>query len=1536
MSCIFTYTNPITGEILTADSEKELIEMMNNKARTFEQLPESLINGLKGIEFDELKQSIENIQGLFKDIKNKLVNETKVKNNDPNIIAAFNYLKNLNLVELSNEFVAAKTLLSMLKEYNIIFKTLENNMLDIINNKDLSSEEKWQYISNSYQFSNAMVTVIDSINTFLTKNISADNDFSGLIGNSLSYFNSIKVKHDNFAVDYLTDWLWESFGDTVKSKSLFKEREQILEKAITKAEKENRLQNAEHYRKQLAKLKDKALTKESLKEYMLGLKGDSNLYSYWLEASIANADPIISSFSKKLMEKITTVRLKFINSILNPLAKEYEKFSKSHNRSKNNLKEFNKGLYEWVEVYEINREDPNNIKLEKNKYLQLNKWQDISYLNDQTKMLFDIELQKNKMKDLQKRMREARKYGDLDMEANLDVEYLDSLKVLKGLQKKLRTWQQTYLEQEYTKEYYEIMDSLSDAAKAALEEIDNDILLKEDELNRRYSDELALGLSKAYINKRRLFSEYDEHGVKKEGTALEIAKELQEYKTRKAVLYKEPNEEEIRLAKERYEKHKEAFENDLKNKMKVEKWTEAMADFVRKNWIARNSYYRIKPEFYEKRKKIIDRLNELRDTVKEDSELRQKLSKLTFFNKDKDGTILGELFSDNEVKDIKYIEEELESLKLKSEHKGITKAERVRQNEILKTNTKNLSIDLFIKDLYVQKRNEEADFLRAIGLKRVNFELSMTPKEKAIQEELSILFKELSELQMTITTDNYTVEYSKQYNLFKEVKLEVFRITGELDYFNRLTSVEQEKILFAEFSKSQWYVDNHFDKLVWNPETQEYTYEKHPIAIWRKVIPVDDSYIEKESPSFRYYENSIKDIYKNPNYKKDVFTGKPVLKENTIYDKRSNNFVEDATSRKIKNYPKDQATINALEYLTNQYSQLQESIPLRNRLGWNVPYFEKDKLELISEGKSGKLIENFKRKFRTTETDIDLGLGFDTSNDFNNVFQFIPVKYKNKIEEDLVSYDIWGAIAKFGHHSMLRDQFTEMLPKAKSLLELVKSSKDFPNIETEDKNFKKIIGYFTNIGNKKNVRADNLEEIIKTVMFGELEKVSKGSINWNKVTNNMNFVASLNTLAWNIPGATVNFLSGKMQKIIEAAGGKDLNFNDYKNGQKLYYTHVNGFMKDFINLKEGDKSDIGQMVDYWGVLQGEFEESIGSNFKETQLKTVFNSFGYSMYIRKAGEHELQISLWMSLMSKTIVSYDGKIMSLFDAYKLLKSNKNSLSIEDHEGLIKKVSLVDNKYVTTDNWTYKDEIDLMLKIQKINIDLNGNYAKLNKAVAEKYALGKAIFFFRKYLVPFAMRRFGTRRLDILKDEESEGYYSTSYRAMLKPIFTNPYRFFKEKEWDWENLTEYEKANLRKFFTESALIVLFMLLISTIGDEPDELKDHNFLTLHFLFLLKKVRSETEQLNPLFGLREINAIVRSPSVAYSQTVARFSDIFAYTYYHIGDPDKAYYQKDTGGFWEKGDSKALAASLKLIGFNGKTFYPKELIEGFEYGQRAR
>tara|TARA_B100000900_G_scaffold394849_1_gene392672 strand:- start:508 stop:1113 length:606 start_codon:yes stop_codon:yes gene_type:complete len=194
------------------------------------------------------------------------------------------------------------------------------------------------------------------------------------------------------------------------------------------------------------------------------------------------------------------------------------------------------------------------------------------------------------------------------------------------------------------------------------------------------------------------------------------------------------------------------------------------------------------------------------------------------------------------------------------------------------------------------------------------------------------------------------------------------------------------------------------------------------------------------------------------------------------------------------------------------------------------------------------------------------------------------------------------------------------------------------------------------------------------------------------------------------------------------------------------------------------------------------------------------------------------------------------------------------------------------------------------------------------------------YRKHMYPGYMRRFQKYRFDEELGDGKEGFYRTFNKTLLRDI--RNYKFQVAKQ--WSTYTPKEKAAIRRVLTELSIILsLFaaIVVLKSMADDDEELKEsyvYNFV----LYEAVRMRAETAQyISPGDAWRT----VKSPSAALSTASRAVKFTNQILPWNITE---GYKRKQ--GVWEKGDNKAWAYFVKLIGLPGYNINPREAVKIYE------
>lgn len=228
------------------------------------------------------------------------------------------------------------------------------------------------------------------------------------------------------------------------------------------------------------------------------------------------------------------------------------------------------------------------------------------------------------------------------------------------------------------------------------------------------------------------------------------------------------------------------------------------------------------------------------------------------------------------------------------------------------------------------------------------------------------------------------------------------------------------------------------------------------------------------------------------------------------------------------------------------------------------------------------------------------------------------------------------------------------------------------------------------------------------------------------------------------------------------------------------------------------------------------------------------------------------------------------------YELLRDNTQAISEEvDHEDYTE-MSLWDalhirNKFAgnskikemylpegTLDGeGNYFDVGEFGRKIAHVNQHLFGVYNDEDMNAANRVAAGRLIMLYRRWMKPQYNKRFMKGQQSIAGGQWEEGYYRTFYR-MANELIRGKVQISAQ----WANMTDHEKANIKRALTEMVQVLAVYALANWV-DWPDD-KKRPWLVKFAEYMAQRETHELGGLtpSPIF-LQETLKTVKSPSGA-------------------------------------------------------------------------
>jgi hypothetical protein len=1373
----------------------------------------------------------------------------------------------LTLLRSPEDFGKIKTMATYFVEINVLtehFKKRIKNANTITN--DISKAAELLYLK---QIAVSFKPFLKDI-TSEFRDLPEDNLFRKTLKDTISNIDTIEAIYEADIFESVLGTLTEELDPIVKN--LMKELEDeiiYLENRVKIAgargddkRKKNLLDKIEAIKKKKMSL---IPNKNTIENYLKGDMGDANYFSMYLEDTIASGNPLVSGFAKIVHDALALMRIK-VQPIKHDLQILLDDYMKQTGRTPGDNAKFFEDLYEEIEIGAY--DDDGNYTPQKTFALigQYNQ----SFKNKEQSFRYRIETERNK--------------GNYDESQKIIKEY--------------REWLNKYAERKYTDAYYDVYDLLSDDAKQAQDAIITEInKIKNGPNKYNLTEKEEEELDNLYFKLKNLSQyTYTDTGLRKTGTDLEITKSIREFK---AAMRSVRN---LTIT----ERGQKAFEDALMKKKNLLKKGEITQEQFDK-WYRRNTKTTYKQEFYDERARILDSIEVILNKLPKDffgskeniTELWENLVSIGNLNRDEDGIINGSELTEEEFKKAKEYEEKRDELfdDLLS-LTGLSKNQQKRLNELF--------------DLGPEKtENEKNELAVLLATSRKNKSDIHKYLTKVEVEHIFYLRKQLKNIQEKLPTKYYYERFDAEFD----------------KYTKNLTGTYDEKLEL--FKQSEWYQNNHrqVEKTIVSPQGDYYTdiiFE--PLYIWTQIVPLNEDYIEHETPGFQYMEYVVNPDYVNNHYVDiDENGGYHKAKQFIIENGKAtespyvNQKYEELKQNTLRGDLKAAAKFNLLNFLTKTYLDSQKKIGVgaATKLGLVLPSIEKDWYDRFSDDKKSlkdKVKSTLHRRFIINEQDADLSLG-----DMSGIeFKYLPVKYTGKISIDDISLNLVESIMKFYLMAEEYEVKEELKPFAEGLINVLQQPKNKVGNNTFD-------AVLNRIGLQRTVKKEGqsntekqINEFFRTVFYGEEVKDEQWlGKNTAKYVDNLMSLSALQMMALNIPSHIVNIMSGEAQSLIESAANKYSSISTYTKAKQIYFENIVNFFQDY--KKEGGHSLLTQLAFMYNVPQGEALDKFGEKSDWTNVR---EGFGWLYLTKNAGEHEIQMSMFISMLLHKKVKINGIEKSLYDAYELKDG---------------KVQLKDGvEFNENDFKLFNGQVYTAVR------DLNGNYGKLGRPLIEKYSLGRLTTFMRKYMVPMIARRFDGLHVDMNSGTFKEGYYITFWNSLAKDII----KLQLDIATNWGDYTESQKQAIRRVLTEISIIVAVYILLALLGEYDDD-RDYKldekglarlgytkFWKNHLLYLLMRFKSETENFIPVIGFQELYNQVSTPTIAL-KTLGNLLQIGEQAAYLITGNDSAFYKRNYG-IWEKDDWKIFAKLGKVVGFTGNWLYPEMNITNFKNAQRIR
>lgn len=544
------------------------------------------------------------------------------------------------------------------------------------------------------------------------------------------------------------------------------------------------------------------------------------------------------------------------------------------------------------------------------------------------------------------------------------------------------------------------------------------------------------------------------------------------------------------------------------------------------------------------------------------------------------------------------------------------------------------------------------------------------------------------------------------------------------------------------------------------------------------------------------------------------------------------------------------------DYIRTLSEQANKALPYSNRIGLRLPGVANDFRERAKTGHGliGNFKESLSREFNVKEDDIERDQKF-YRNSKGKVNYFLPIHYTSELDSKTQSYDIPTIFFKFWEMGNDYHHKQQILPE----MELVKHIIDNRAVEKPSKPRGRSMKGLVDIKSKRELQEDinNLSKQVNDWMMAFVyghPKKDEGTFKLfgmtfdkAKLADFMNKYTAFNLLGLNLLQGTANALIGEVMQTAEAIAGEYMNIKSYTKGTSYYFNNLPSMMGDV--GRRGNQSVASLLMESFEITHEPVTEDLG----KAQKVRYMGSDALHMFT-KAGEHEMQGRfLFGSLVDKR--AYDkvngkdiGNILQYYTA-------ENGKLVFDKEG---KVDLKRSQ------WTERDRFLHYYKLGGIFERIHGAYGPLEKVAVQRLAVGRMGYMFRKFVLPGFKRRFGRRAYIERLEDSVEGNYRTTTRffgALAEDAYKLKFDLLAN---EWNELSDHEKANVRRTITELAFLTLSLIMakvfLAALQDEDDPWDER-----YYSFLAYQAARLKSELLFFTSPKEAFAILRSPAASIS-----------------------------------------------------------------------
>lgn len=390
-----------------------------------------------------------------------------------------------------------------------------------------------------------------------------------------------------------------------------------------------------------------------------------------------------------------------------------------------------------------------------------------------------------------------------------------------------------------------------------------------------------------------------------------------------------------------------------------------------------------------------------------------------------------------------------------------------------------------------------------------------------------------------------------------------------------------------------------------------------------------------------------------------------------------------------------------------------------------------------------------------------------------------------------------------------------------------------------------------------------LDDYLESQIYGmwnvDLGNFKGTNISKSKMVNNALSQTALTGMALNVLGGISNVATGNSMMRIESICGQFFNIKDVAKADIEYAKNIGKVILDAGELTKDNKMSV--FIEQFNILQ-EYEQEIAHvEFDTNNFARCCSEQGLFI-LNNLGEHYLQTRTALSVAYSTKVKDEnGNEIPLWEAMELRDIDP------EHPEFGKKIFLKEG-VTDVDGNKIEDVTEYFNKFARrvtaINQRMHGIYNYEDRCAAQRYAIGRLFYQFRKYIPVSIQRRFGSAQYNFDLGTPTEGYYITAGKFMGKL-----YKEIKQRRASiasvWNSMNKWERQNCVRAGVEMAQTLIVYVAFNALECAMGDKKKQNPWAVKMLdYQLRRLYNELAAMTPSLGmLSESLKIIESPFAA-------------------------------------------------------------------------